>query len=249
MEQHVYDQFNELEEQHWWFSARRKYLDKIIKSLQFNHNEAHKFCEIGSGTGGNLAMLCRYAKVDAVEMNDDARKIIERKQIAGVQNVFSGYLPDNMPLKKKYDAVFSLDVIEHVEDDQAAVAQIKQYLRDDGWLVTTVPAYQWLWSAHDDANHHKRRYTKTQYCSLLESAGYDIVYASYFNTILFPLAVLERFFTRLVSGNENNDHAVLKLPSKLINTVFTILFGLESNWAGKLRMPFGLSIVVVAKVK
>lgn len=249
MEQHVYDQFNQLEQQHWWFCARRKYLDQVIKTLQFKNDKPHQFCEIGSGTGGNLPMLCHYADVDAVEMNDDARNIIQQKQIAGVQNVLSGHLPDNMSLDKKYDAVFSLDVIEHVEDDKAALVQIKNYINEDGWLVTTVPAYQWLWSAHDEANHHKRRYTKADYCDLLESAGYDVVYASYFNTILFPLAVLERVFSQIKSSKENAQESVVKLPGKLINSIFTFLFGLESNWAGKLRMPFGLSVVVVAKVK
>jgi len=125
--------------------------------------------------------------------------------------------------------------------------KLADYLKQDAWLITTVPAYQWLWSAHDDANHHKRRYTKTNYCKLLRSAGYEIHYSSYFNTLLFPLAVISRLIGRVSSNSDQQVYSGLSLPAKPINTFLQFLFRLESYWAARLSMPFGLSIVVVAK--
>jgi len=248
MDQQVYEQFDELEEKHWWFLGRRRYLDKIIQQLEFSNNDALEFCEIGAGTGGNLAMLCRYAAVDAVEMNDSAREKIELKNVVGVNSVQPGHLPNNIPLSKEYDAVFSLDVIEHVEEDAQALKSLGHFVKEDGWLITTVPAYQWLWSAHDEANHHKRRYTLKSYIRLLEESGYKVEYSSYFNTLLFPLAVIERLVSRAMNSG-NAETATVKLPHVMINRIFTHLFGVESSWAGKISSPFGLSIVVVAKKK
>jgi SAM-dependent methyltransferase len=252
MEPHVYQEFNRLENQHWWFRGRRSYLESLIRKI-LGHRTVNlaeptlEFCEVGSGTGGNLPMLSKFAIVDAVEMNDEAREIVIAKKIKRVRSVFSGFLPENMTHSAKYDAVFSLDVIEHIDDDQAALLKLAEYLKEDAWLITTVPAYQWLWSAHDDANHHKRRYTKTKYCDLLKSAGYEVYYASYFNTLLFPLAAISRLIGRLSSNSDQQAYSGLSLPIKPINALLQFLFGLESYWAARLSMPFGLSIVVVAK--
>ena len=249
MEQFVYDQFNELENKHWWFCGRRAYLRKIIHDSFENKSSSLSFCEIGSGTGGNLSLLAEYSQVDSVEMNDQARKMIEEKSIKGVRNVYPGHLPDNMCHSDEYDGVFSLDVIEHIEDDAAALLEIKDYIKNDGLFISTVPAYQWLWSAHDVANFHHRRYTKTTYCELIDRAGYDIIYSSYFNTLLFPLAAISRLVEKLIKRDTDSDAAALTMPNKLINSILFKIFSIESWWAGKVSIPFGLSVVVVAKKK
>ena len=205
------------------------------------------FCEIGAGTGGNLSLLAEYAPVDAVEMNHAARQIIKSKSIKGLENLHSGYLPDNMPSLQTYDAVFSLDVVEHVENDTAAIEALSTYVKDDGYLITTVPAYQWLWSAHDEANQHFRRYTLNRYLKLFQRTNLEIVYASYFNTLLFPLAAISRFLQGLNTGNEDSSNKSLKLPNRVVNFMLLKIFRLEAIIAGKVKMPFGLSIIVIAK--
>lgn len=250
MESHVYDQFNQLEGSHWWFSARRAYLKTIIKRLfpDFKTKDKLEFCEIGCGTGGNIALLSEFAVVDAIEMNDEAREFVKNKKLGGLRHLDSGHLPDNINLEHKYDAVFALDVIEHVEDDANAIKALDRLIAPDGYLVTTVPAYQWLWSSHDIANHHKRRYTLGQYTKLLKKAGFKIKYKSYFNTLLFPLAVIDRLVSRKPgSADAEIVDATIELPSKPINGLFKFIFKLERIWAGRISMPFGLSIIVVAE--
>ena len=247
MEPQVYEQFSQLEDVHWWFCARRHYISSIVKRLFGTDRQNLTFCEIGAGTGGNLPLLTRFAQVDAVEMNDAARQMIESKSIAGLENLYSGYLPNDMPLLKVYDAVFCLDVVEHVENDVAAVAKLSTYVKDDGYLITTVPAYQWLWSAHDEANHHFRRYTLDSYLELFQNTDLKIVYASYFNTLLFPLAAISRSFQGLSNSASSNSNKSLKLPNRVINFVLLKIFRLEAIIAGRVKMPFGLSIIVVAQ--
>lgn len=241
MQQQVYNSFSSLESKHWWFTARRKYLNKVISTF-FRGRSGLEFCEVGCGTGGNLSMLSDYGTVEAVEMNDQAREIVINKNLPKVTQIHSGYLPDNLPLTKKFDGVFALDVIEHVEDDLSALKVLKGCLKSNGYLVTTVPAYQWLWSKHDEENHHFRRYTKGRYVELIESAGYSVCYSSYYNSLLFPLAAV----SRLLGGDKE---ASLKMPPSFINKTFKFIFGVESLWAAKLTIPFGLSIVVVAENK
>lgn len=246
MEQQVYQEFNQLEGQHWWFRGRRKYLRRLISNFLGVASQSRLLCEIGSGTGGNLPMLAEYGVVDSVEMDDAARRIIEQKNVPGVRSVQGGALPDEITLDGVYDAVFSLDVIEHVEDDLAALMRLRELLSEDGFLFTTVPAYQWLWSAHDEANHHKRRYTKMAYSRLLQRAGFEIRYASYFNSLLFPLAVVDRLASKARPAHEKNKNASLGMPTGWLNALLYGIFGFESKWAGKFRFPFGLSIAIVA---
>jgi SAM-dependent methyltransferase len=249
MQQDIYAQMNDLEGEHWWFCARRKYLDKLISLLYKEGPEAHQYCEIGAGTGGNLALLAKFAMIDVVEMNSDARDWIKEKNIDGVQTIHSGHLPDNVTLDKKYDAIFALDVIEHIDDDFNSLKRIKDFLKEDGCLVTTVPAYQWLWSPHDEIHHHKHRYTKTHYCNLLRQAGYEVTYSSYFNTLLFPLAAVNRVVNKVRSTLGFKEQTGAEMPGTMINTLFEKIFNIESLWAGKLSIPFGLSIVVVAQLR
>ena len=247
MEQQVYAELNDLEDKHWWFCARRKYIRSAIQKI-FSGKEHLEFCEIGSGTGGNLAMLSEFATVDAVEMNTEARRIITDEKSAKLRAIYDGYLPDGLTLNKQYNGVFILDVLEHVKNDSNALIRIRELVTPNGYLIATVPAYQWLWSEHDVANHHKRRYTIANINSVVESAGFEVIYKSYFNTVLFPLAVLSRLWSRIKRIDHKQAESSLKMPSSILNSALLWIFGLESKWAGRLCIPFGLSIIVIAKV-
>ena len=123
--------------------------------------------------------------------------MIRSKSLPNLRHVTQGYLPDGIPLSETYSAVFALDVVEHVERDGDALATLASMLCPGGKLVLTVPAYQWLWSGHDVANHHFRRYDKSRITTLIRKTGLDIEFSSYFNTLLFPLKLAQHLKNKL----------------------------------------------------
>ena len=157
MEPDVFAKMGRVEQRHWWFCARRKILADQIEQLALSDNA--RLLEVGCGTGGNLSMLSRFGKVVAVEPDNAAR--LRAHQQSGLE-ILSGSLPYQLP-KAAYgaDLAVALDVIEHVDDDRAAIGAISQCLRPGGRFLATVPAYQWMWSDHDVAHHHKRRYRRS----------------------------------------------------------------------------------------
>lgn len=238
MERIIYDRMAELDERHWWYRARRKVLASLIRR-KIALPENARILEIGCGTGHNVLMLRQFGAVDAVEIDDDARAVASARL---GQSIGSAPLPELTGIEEgAYDLVALLDVLEHVDADRDALVSIARRLKPGGKLLLTVPAHPWMWSAHDVANHHKRRYTRKTLAAVIEAAGLKIETMSYFNSILFPLAAAARVKDRLI-GKEGSDDA---LPPKPVNALFEALFGLEAHAIGRLPFTPGVSIAAV----
>lgn len=240
MDRAVYDRMAEIDEDHWWFAARRKIIDKVIRSQVALPGEA-RILEVGCGTGSNLALLKRFGRVEAIEPDDSARALASER---GGIVVRGGLLPDGVKLDDgAYNLIAMLDVLEHIPDDSATLKALRSKLRPGGRLLLTVPAMPWLWSAHDEAHHHKRRYTGVGLAELVEGSGYRIRYKSYFNTLLFPLIILARAMGKL-TGKEGGDDA---MPPPFINWALEALFSAETAWLGRFSFPVGVSLILVAE--
>jgi len=194
-------------------------------------------------------MVSKYGEVHAVEMDEQAVELAKSRNLPAVGKIVQGYLPESIPLNSLYDCVLALDVIEHIEKDVAALARIGGLTKEQGLVVITVPAYQWLWSEHDIANHHKRRYTKASLLSTMKIAGLEVVYCSYFNSLLFPFAVLSRLLGSVFARSKARGQAKwdVALPADIINRALTATFKAERVGAGRWSIPFGLSIAAVAR--
>ncbi|MDE2385744.1 MAG: class I SAM-dependent methyltransferase [Alphaproteobacteria bacterium] len=241
MERSVYQRLDQLEGNHWWFCARRKIISALIG--RFAPKKANlRVLEAGCGTGGNLAMLSRFGKIDAFELDDEARAIAKTKMPIDVK---PGMLPDGIPFKPgSFDVVTAFDVIEHVEQDVASLGRLGEQLAPDGRLFMTVPALPWLWSKHDETHHHFRRYTKASLDETLRKAGLEPVRVSYFNTLLFPLIAGLRLMRKKLGITEVADDA---MPGRFTNAVLKAVFGAESNVVGLVPLPIGVSLMAVAK--
>jgi SAM-dependent methyltransferase len=239
MERIVYDRMAEIDGRHWWYRARRDILERLIRTRAKPPEDA-RILEIGCGTGHNLDMLGRFGTVDAVEMDDAARAMASERLGRPAK---MATLPELRDVDRgAYDLIALLDVLEHVEKDRASLVSIAERLRPGGKLLLTVPAHPWMWSAHDEVNHHKRRYTKKGFREVIEAAGLKIELLSYFNSLLFPLAAAARVAGRL-TGKEDSDD---KLPPAPINKAFEFLFGLERYAIGRVPFPPGVSLVAIA---
>ena len=239
MERVVYQQMAELDDRHWWYRARRKIIADLIRREGGLPDDA-QILEIGCGTGHNLAMLSGFGHVDGLELDDEARELSERRL---GRKVMSSPLPELAEVADShYDLIGAFDVIEHIENDAAALASIAAKLKPTGKFIMTVPAHQWMWSAHDVVNHHKRRYSKKALAHLIERSPLKLEHIGYFNSFLFPLAVAERASSKI----REKESADVSLPPAPLNAVLERIFLAERYLVGRLPLPPGLSLFAVA---
>ena len=239
MERIVYERMAEVDERHWWYRARRTVLQALIERAIRLPKDA-RVLEVGCGTGHNLKMLERFGTVDGVEIDSEARALAEERL---GRKISSARLPQLRGIPKAhYDLVAALDVVEHVDDDRAAIAGLASLLKPSGKLLLTVPAHQWMWSAHDELNHHKRRYSKRRFAKLIEGSPLRLDKIGYFNSFLFPLAIGARFAAKLTGGGGGDD----KLPPGPVNYLFERAFAAERHAIGRLPLPPGLSLYAIA---
>jgi SAM-dependent methyltransferase len=240
LERLVFERMAELDQEHWWFVARRRILASVIARVARPPKSA-RVLEVGCGTGHNLGMLGQYGLADACELDAIARGLASDRL---GRPVLEAKLPDLSMFKAgSYDLIALLDVLEHVPDDLDALVAIQTLLQPGGALVLTVPANKWMWSAHDVAHHHYRRYTTAELRQLFRSAGYEIELLSHFNTLLFPVIAAARLIGKL-RGQDSADDA---MPTGALNAALNAVFGLEAGLIGRVPMPFGVSLIAVLR--
>jgi SAM-dependent methyltransferase len=240
MERAVFERMAELDQDHWWFVARRRILANVIRRV-VRPPQGARVLEVGCGTGHNLRMLGAFGSVDACELDAVARGLASDRL---GRPVLEARLPDlSMFAPGSYDLIALLDVLEHVPDDLDSLIAIRGLLKPGGALVLTVPANPWMWTAHDSAHHHFRRYTKRHLGQLFRAAGYRVQLHSFFTPLLFPAIAGARLMGKL-RGRESADDA---LPSPPVNAALEKVFGLEAGLIGRVPLPFGVSLVAVLR--
>lgn len=233
MEPDAYREMAATEGRHWWFAGRRAILASLIERLGLPARA--DILELGCGTGGNLEMLARFGTVAAME-TDDAARAIALDKTAGRFDIRAGRCPDRIPFAgQRFDLLCMIDVLEHVEEDVATLRALRGLLAPGARALLTVPANPWMWSKHDEFLHHKRRYTATELREKALQANLEVVTLSYFNTLLFPLAATARLLN--VEGSN--------VPPAPVNRLFYALFSAERWVAGRVPLPFGVSLLAV----
>jgi SAM-dependent methyltransferase len=238
MDRAVFDRMAEQDSKHWWFVARRRILSALIQREVRLPADA-RILEIGCGTGHNFQMLERFGHIDAIEIDEGARALASRRL---GREVGTAPLPklEGIP-DGSYHLIALLDVLEHIEEDEASLASIGRKLAPGGRILLTVPANQWMWSAHDAAHHHHRRYSKDRLAKVIASAGLRAQRISYFNTLLFPLAAAARIAGKLTGKKEGDD----QMPPGPVNSLLGAIFGLERHLVGRIPLPAGVSLVAI----
>ncbi|NOX42947.1 MAG: class I SAM-dependent methyltransferase [Gammaproteobacteria bacterium] len=240
MHAHEFKIHAELEDHHWWFKARRNVILTLL--LRFSSKGVRHIVEIGCGTGGNLRLLGEYAdKVTGVDVSSDAIEYAKERVNGDM------LLGDYHVLKDKWhdvDVVLLADVLEHIEDDTGFLGDIIESLKPGTLIIITVPAHKILWSNHDVALGHKRRYQANTLNNLWENKPVEELFFSPFNFILSPLVFLNRF---LQSKDKNTQQSDLEEHSVIVNALLYFLFNLESRWMRYFSLPWGCSYAVALK--
>lgn len=227
----------EEDRRHWWFRAR---LAVLLATLRRRLPRRRlRLLELGCGSGNVLAALAEFGETVGMETSPE---MLAAARAAGL-DVRPGRLPDDLVVEDGWaDVVLLLDVLEHV-DDAAALRTARRALAADGLLVVTVPAYQWLWSAHDVALGHRRRYTGRGLRRVVEGAGFAAERVSYFSTLLFPAVAAGRLWKNW-RGDAHHD---LWRPPPPLNRALERIFALERHVVSRASLPFGTSVLLLAR--
>lgn len=231
------------EDWYWWHRARRRIIEHLLdRALQ---GDGLRILDVGAGTGATSKALERYGRVLAVDASPEAVTIARQRGLdVARMDARKLAFPDAV-----FDLVVALDVIEHLQDDAAAAGELRRVLKPGGVLLVTVPAYQWLWSSHDVANNHWRRYRRRELRRLLRGANLDVEVCSYVMMSMLIPAAAYRLLERLPGRRVAADEAEVRFTPvpRPINWVLSHAAAWGGRLAGRVWLPFGLSIAAVAR--
>jgi SAM-dependent methyltransferase len=230
-------QYRELYARHWWWRSREAWLLGWIDQLA-RHSPLRRILDVGCGDGLFFDRLARYGHVEGLE--PDARLVTEtpwkgRIKVGSIESGLSG--------TSRYDLVLMLDVLEHIEDDAQALAAVRGALHPGGRLLLTVPALAWLWSRHDEANEHHRRYGRSDLRAVLEAAGFEVEVLRFF----FAWTVVPLLVRRLVAPAGVSDASyVVPIPHAFVNTALSAGSRCEHALGRWIPWPLGSSLLAIA---
>ena len=227
-------QTHRAEDRHWWYRGRRSVLERVVADLHLPARA--RILDAGCGSGRNMVEFARHGEVTGIELSPTSVGLARER---GAGEVVEGSVLE-MPFEADaFDLAASLDVIEHLEDDLQALRELRRVVAPGGSLLVTVPAYQWLWSGHDEINHHHRRYTRRSLQSVGEQAGWQQVRTTYFNSLLLPAAIALRVLDRF-SRKTTESSLDLWVPPAPVNWLLERPLAIEAALIGRGgRIPAG----------
>jgi SAM-dependent methyltransferase len=238
MQEREHARLAEHEEWYWWHRGRERIVHELLRR---SAPPGARILDVGCGTGATTASLRRLGRVAGLDVGAEATRRAHGRGLAVARSSLAA-----LPVRSEgFDVVVALDVLEHVDDDLAAAREIRRALAPGGVLLATVPAYPSLWSDHDVALGHRRRYRRGQLEALLEAAGLRVERCSYAMASILPVAVLVRLLQRAARRGPPQSGYV-RVPAWL-NALLTRLVALEGFWLRCAGLPFGLSLVALAR--
>ncbi len=246
-----YARMHELEDRYWWFVARRDLITSLLTDLNPPKNAT--ILDVGCGTGAMLDDLTPFGTVIGADFSTEALRYCgERGAVSGKTYRLSRADVRRLPFQTdSVDIVTAMDIIEHIDDDKAALREIARVLKPGGVLLATVPAFESLWSDHDVALHHHRRYTSHGFRDVAQRAGLAVEKLSYTVSTLFPIIWAFRTATRMMSARRDPTGkapkaSLVNVPPS-VNGALLAISKSETNFVRRFNLPFGVSVVAVAR--
>lgn len=240
MNRNEYSIMYRVEDRHWWYAGLRG----IVDLAWSRHIPADaRVLDVGCGTGANLAAFRQNGELFGIDYSPDAIRLCRLRAETKTAVATALALPF---ADESFDAVLSCDVLCHrsIRDKKVPLSEMNRVLRPGGIAVMNLPAYQWLYSSHDRFVHTDRRFTSKKVRDLLKATGFAAIYSSYWNTLLFPIAAVVRLWRkRRPPPASDLDGASGDRRGAVLRGVVA----LERNVIRRVPMPFGLSVLVVAK--
>lgn len=236
--------YHKLEENYWWFQSRRQIVLALVNSLNLSKNA--KILEIGCSGGPLLSKLKidGFTNVFGIDISENAIIVCKERKI----NNTSVMDATNMDFENEaFDLVIASDILEHIENDTLALKEWNRVLKKEGNLIVFVPAYQSLWSQHDEINHHYRRYTKRTLQKELIHNEFYISRSSYWNFSIFVPTFIARKLQRSFKSSSKKSSDQLYVINPVMNRFLIGILKIENNLLQVLKFPFGVSVFAVGK--
>jgi SAM-dependent methyltransferase len=233
--------YAELYRQHWWWRAREAVILDLLRSLRPRPRPRSTILDVGCGDAVSFPALSAFGTVRGIEVDESLldpsgpfRERISTRPLGDAVYDDPSW---------RFDLITALDVIEHIDDDRGAIASIVAMLHPGGLLVVTVPAFELLWDHHDEINDHRRRYTASRLRGAFDGQGLEVLHIRYlFRTLFIP-----KLLVRLVNAGRSSKVAQHGIPRPAINSALRTLCVLEDRLLRRLPIPFGTSVVGVAR--
>ncbi|MFQ5506181.1 MAG: class I SAM-dependent methyltransferase [Planctomycetota bacterium] len=243
MEESAYQQFADLEEDHFWFRGRRAIFFSLLDRW-IGRRDDLQVLEIGCGAGGMLRRLAGYGNASGLELSHELAVLAHER--SGRPTICATAYGVPLPADSQ-DLICLFDTLEHIPDERQALEEVQRVLRPGGLAFFSVPAYQFLYAHNDRVSHHCRRYTKGRLRAMLGELGFDVVKLSYFNTLLFPLilpaVLLQKLRERLFGVRDTaRTNLSIRFPGPL-NSLLALVMGSERHLLRHLSFPLGHSLL------
>jgi SAM-dependent methyltransferase len=241
-----YELMFQVEQKHWWYLGMQGITETLLRDRYPNRGNLD-ILDAGCGTGFAMTgYLPNYGTVTGIDISRLALDFCLQR---GASRLGRGSVLQLPFADACFDLVTSFDVLyeDSVLDDDAVLEEFFRVLRPGGRVLLRLPAYDWLRGQHDRVIHTARRYQRRQVISMLQASKFEVELASHANMFLFPMALIKRVFDQLFKNHPPTSD--LAFPVGPVNALLGKILALEAPLIRKYRLPFGLSIIAIAKKK
>ena len=236
----------EVEDNYWWYRGFRVLLESLLKRYAPGQRNA-KILDAGCGTGANLVLLEKYGHSIGVDISAEALEFCRARGISSDRTINAS--ATELPFHSAtFDLATSFEVICNIPNDAQAFSEVARVLKPGGRFIVQLPAYQWLWGAHDVAVSHQRRYDGHDLRAKLSFAGFEVERIMHANMSLLPFVAVIRLTSRRAPLNGTQAHSDLQMAlPRTINSALAAYYSLEMQLAARMNLPFGLSVIGIAR--
>jgi len=240
VERGEYDKILEVEERNWWYRARRHLVARHLRRARAAAGRPLKILDIACAAGMSFRHFAEFGEVRGVDLSSETVRLCRSRGIDKIVQCDAMKLPFR---DESFDVVLSLDALEHLDDDAAGIAEMRRVARRDALLLVTVPAFMFLWSPHDVAFHHHRRYARPELRRKLAAGGLAIDKLSYWSTCVLPPVWAMRKLRGAAAkeGEAATSDFFLSLPRPVEALLYGVMRG-EIALMQLLDLPFGVSL-------